>query len=306
MDNNLRASGAPSGSRPTLQQLDHALEAQAASRLERTLHHPVREIAVLLARTAGRLSSTARPARATTFWGDRMEVFLPEPVSLELFRFGYFDRGLTSILLRYLRPGDVFFDVGAHFGYFSLLASSLVGPEGRVLAFEPTPSTFGVLERNLLRHPNASAFRIALHAQRGRASFSDFGVRYSAYNSLFAPRLDERNRRRARAIRHVVETWAVDDFVADRGVVPDFVKIDAESAEYAVLRGMRHTVERRRPLISLEVGDFDLPNAPSSRTTIEFLLERGYEALEFRGGQIVPHSPRDRYDYTNLFFIPRP
>jgi FkbM family methyltransferase len=292
-------------SHPTVAQLSRALDFRAVSRLQRTLRHPARELAILIARATAHVSSRTCRASARTFWGEQMEVALPEPVSLELFRWGFFDRGLTTIMLNHLRPGGVFFDIGAHFGYFSLLAKALVGPEGRVLSFEPTPSTFAVLARNMRGHQGATAYRVAVHEHSGTTSFSDFGVLYSAYNSMFAPRLDERNRRRARAVQHVVETWSVDDFAADHGVVPDFVKIDAETAEYAILKGMSYTLKHRHPIICVEVGDFDLPDAPSSRAVVELLLEWGYGAYEFVNHEILPHTLRERYEYTNLLFVPR-
>ena len=293
------------GSRPTLQQLAGALEAQGANQLGGALRHPIREGSILFARVAGRLGLGTCRTRATTFWGERMEVVLPEPVSLEVFRFGFFDRALTSILLSYLRPGWVFFDVGAHFGYFSLLASALVGQEGRVLSFEPSPGTFRILEQNLRSHPNVAAYPVALYERRGQASFSDFGARFSAYNSMFAPRLEERIRRRVRSVERIVETWSLDGFAAAHNVAPDFVKIDAESAEYAIVQGMKHTVEQYRPLISVEVGDFDLPSAPPSRAVVDLLVEHGYQVLECIGGDVRPHAPRERYAYENLLFVPR-
>ena len=55
----------------------------------------------------------------------------------------------TSLLLSMLRPGDVFVDVGANIGYFSVLAASVVGDDGAVFAFEPDPDNFRLLRRNV-------------------------------------------------------------------------------------------------------------------------------------------------------------
>ena len=74
-------------------------------------------------------------------------VALPRPLFLVLRH--VFRPGLTDLLVRELRPGDVVLDVGANIGYYSVVASSLVGPEGRVLSIEPDPSHFARLRRSL-------------------------------------------------------------------------------------------------------------------------------------------------------------
>lgn len=58
---------------------------------------------------------------------------------------GSYEPELTFLLSRVLCPGWFVFDVGAHIGWFTVLSSSLVGPEGRVAAFEPDPTNFGLL-----------------------------------------------------------------------------------------------------------------------------------------------------------------
>ena len=60
---------------------------------------------------------------ATTFWGGRMEIVVPEAVSTQIFRYGFFEEDVCLFLLKSLRPGMVCVDVGAHFGFFTLLAS---------------------------------------------------------------------------------------------------------------------------------------------------------------------------------------
>src|SRR4051812_37113982 len=209
--------------------LEEAVDIAAASRLRRALRQPVRTTASLASSLAGRFSPLTFHVRARTFWGDRMEVVLPETVSLHIFRFGFFEEALTRVVLRCVEPGGVFLDIGAHFGYFSLLAADLVGSRGAVHSFEPTPGTFEVLKRNVGSRPNVHLVPMALHAKKGSMSISDFGLKNSAFNSMFAPRLSERSRSRMTETRHTVPVTTVDDFVAERGVAPTFVKIDAES-----------------------------------------------------------------------------
>ena len=80
--------------------------------------------------------------RATLFSGHTMTVVFPEPTSLAVSRYGFYEEGLTRMVLKYLKPDMTFLDVGAHVGYFTVLGSWLVGSGGQVHSFEPTPSTF--------------------------------------------------------------------------------------------------------------------------------------------------------------------
>ena len=86
--------------------------------------------------------------------------------------------------------------------------------------------------------------------------------------------------------------------------MPTFIKIDAESAEQRVLRGLRRTIEQHHPILSLEIGDYNLPGVPSSAELIRSIIEQGYDAFEYRDGTFVRHRLADHYGYDNLIFMP--
>ena len=69
-----------------------------------------------------------------------------------ILRDGMWEPAETALIRSQLKPGDTFIDVGANFGYYTVLASKLVGPTGRVIAFEPDPRSFQLLERNVARN----------------------------------------------------------------------------------------------------------------------------------------------------------
>jgi FkbM family methyltransferase len=229
----------------------------------------------------------------------------PEVVSECIFRAGFYEAGLTTMLIDHIRPGDTFLDVGAHFGYFSLLAATIVGRDGQVHAFEPTPSTYRTLLANVGGRSNITAVNQALYSVPTTLEFNDYGVQYSAYNSLFQPRLRESERRRVSSTVHKVEATTVDDYLATRGLSPHFIKIDAENAELDVLRGAEKTLAAGKTAVTIEVGDDDSAGAGRrSRDVIDHLTARGYEPREFRDGRLVRHEVRDRYEYDNLLFVP--
>jgi FkbM family methyltransferase len=243
-------------------------------------------------------------AKARTAWGQQLLVTLPDDVSVSLRWNGFFEYDLSAFYLRFLKAGMTFVDVGAHVGYFSLLASQAVGPRGRVIAFEPTPSTYTVLAANARGHDNVTPVNAAVWSEASTVALRDYGPCFSAYNSVFQPRLPDSVKPQLRERTHQVSAVRLDDYLAEQGAVPDAVKIDVESAEMEVLHGMNQVLTGPRPILSLEVGDMDVPGVTPSREVIETVLSHGYRPFELRDGRIRPHELRDRYTYENIVFAP--
>jgi FkbM family methyltransferase len=244
------------------------------------------------------------PRSAELFFGERMNVLLPEPVSVELYRCGYFEAGLSAAMIRLLKPGDTFFDVGSHFGYASLLACALVGQDGQVVAFEPTPLTQAILRQNLAEHSQAKVESFAMWRSPGTLLLNDFGLIGSAFNSFAEPRsefLSTQSR-----TRMLVPATTLDEYVLKTNMIPNFIKIDAESAEMAIIEGATQTLSTHRPIVTLEVGDFDIPGVPTSRDLVSCMIDSRYHAYEVNRFRLEKHQLRDRYQYDNLIFLPRP
>lgn len=265
--------------------------------LRSPLHLPWSKLMEVLAR---RMRTVFRK-RANTFWGGKMLVLVPEPVSMTIYRYGFFEEELTGTVMAKLKPGMVFFDIGAHFGYFSLLAAHLVGSSGSVHAFEPTPSTFAVLKENTADKPNIKINNLALWSQATNIAFLDYGVEWSAFNSVGESQVH--NNMVSPGIEptrcNVVAT-TLDDYVQQTGARPGFIKIDAEGAETMILQGGSRALRECRPMITLEVGDQEGETSSKSRALIEFAIGLGYTPFEHVDGRTVPHQLRDRYAYGNM------
>lgn len=153
---------------------------------------------------------------------------------------GLHEPGEMMFTLRFLRPGDLFVDVGANIGIYSCLA---LGRAARVLAFEPTPDARTVLHENLARNGGDYDVRdVALADAEGTASFrSDL----DSSNHLLrgAQALD--------AASITVQVRRLDDELgAERAAL---IKVDAEGFDADVLRGGREVLERDRPPLLVEV-----------------------------------------------------
>lgn len=238
------------------------------------------------------------------FTGQRMRVVVPEIVGDELCRHGRIEPDLTQVLLDTLRPGMVFVDIGAHYGYHSLVASGAVGPSGTVIALEPGRAVLPLLRENTAGVANITVEAVAACARTGPVLLRDFGVGNSALSTIHAAaRVPPAERERLQATTYEVDGVALDDHLLARGIRPDFVKIDAEGAELDILRGMRRILTEVGPTVAMEVGDYEGMTSPATAASLDCLEGFGYRALEWRAGALHPHRRCTRYGYGNLFFV---
>lgn len=233
------------------------------------------------------------PAR--TFWGGPIHVVLPELVACELHRYGVIEPGLTKMFIDLVEPGMTVFDVGAHYGYYSLLAARR---GARVHAFEPATSTLSLLTRNVAS--TATVVAKGVWSSTGTLRFQDFGDAHSAVNTFLEPKDPDLA---GPGRTYPVEVTSLDDYVGATGAAPQLVKIDAEGAEVEVLRGAADTIRRQRPIVAVEVGDTG--GTTGSRALLEHALTLGYEAFEMTLSGRQRHELRDVYAYGNILLLPR-
>jgi FkbM family methyltransferase len=268
------------------------------SRIMRVATHPMKAYYPELLRIAGLSHRLA----ARTFWSGKMEAVIPEEVSTHIWRYGYFEEDVCIFLFRRLREGMAFLDIGAHFGFFTLLGSYLVGKRGRVLAFEPTPTTYKQLVRNVCGCSNVEAYHCAAFDRDGEVTIQDYGLQKCAWNSIGRPRDSTGLLAAERSI--TVQARKIDSFVGEKGYERvDLVKVDVESSELCVLRGMIEVLNTHRPDLIVEVGDFGVSGVSRSKEMVLWLQEMGYSPYEVRDGAIVKHRTKTHYGYGNLLFL---
>ncbi len=234
-----------------------------------------------------------------TLWGDKMSFYLPEGNAI--YYYGFFEANLTNFLLNYLKDGDTVLDVGAHVGYYSMLASKLIGNTGQVHSFEPTPRTFNTLKENTISKGNVSVNNNAVLDQETEIEFVDYGPKFSAFNS-FQKRTSEEMKFLSEPEKIKVKTISLDKYCNSKNIKPDFIKIDAEGAEHLILQAMLDIIKNIKPLITIEVAGEDEWKDNCSKS-IEFLQNHGYIAYEIDiNGFIKRHIQKDTYSYDNLLF----
>ncbi len=229
----------------------------------------------------------------------RFKVVNGETVSGGIAAYGIFEPELTAAFLRLVEPGWVVADVGMHLGYYTTLFASLVGPSGFVHAFEPTPSTRELASANVGQFTNIRVHPLAAWSSAQKLTFHDYGPQWMAFNSFTAARVKAGP---PQPREFTVETISLDAFRLELDRKIALIKIDAESAEQEILKGAQQLLKTDRPLVSLEVGDFD--GSPASRRLVEMLQQTGYRAWEFSADRFVAHQARANYEYDNLVFAP--
>lgn len=164
---------------------------------------------------------------------------------------GYWEIWLTLFLARNLRRGMVVADVGANFGYYSLMCAEFVGPAGKVVAVEPNPAAADLLQRTISLNgfrDRTSVERVALDSESGGRVL------------LYVPHSEPKNALVVASHEVVdqsaghmvgVASMTMDDLLADYPAV-DLIKIDAEGSEERIYAGMQAIVERHRPMIVME------------------------------------------------------
>lgn len=222
-------------------------------------------------------------------WNRRMRATsLDRLLYLGLHRSGWMGEAERALLRRIVHPGMRVIDVGANVGLYSLLFAELVGIEGSVLAFEPEPNLFAMLQANCARNAacNVSAVQRALGRENRRVIFHR-----SAFNS-------GDNRLGARSSAHQpveVDLVRFDDL--EPNFVPDFIKIDVQGHELDALAGMEKALAANRSVrVVFEFSPAAAEAAGGSPgELLEFFAARDFILYTTGGGR-----PRRVSDFNRL------
>jgi FkbM family methyltransferase len=202
-------------------------------------------------------------------------------------------------LRRFLRPGDVAIDIGAHTGDTTIPIALAVGPSGVVLALEPNPYAFPVLERTAaLNRDKTHIVPLNFAAMRtdgtyefhyGEAGYCNGGYHEGMskwlHGSAFTVQVQGKN------LQAFLETTHAD-------LIPRLrlIKVDAEGFDLAVLETVEHLIRSRRPYLQVEM--FSLRKSPSGyrRRLYDFLVDHAYDVHRMDGENYL----RERVTPANL------
>lgn len=206
---------------------------------------------------------------ATTYFGAYVRCDLNDLIQRTIYHFGLWEPNNSAVVESILKPGDVFVDVGANVGYYSLLASRLVGRSGRVIAIEASPSIFAQFSSNLLLNNVKNVVPINVAA-------SDVASKLNVYR---APRTNQGRTSTAPESGYPLEA-TVDAVPLDELISPEdrartkLVKVDVEGAELPILQRLLATLDKFGPNLHV-IAEMSGDNAEAFRG----FLDRDYQAF---------------------------
>ena len=186
---------------------------------------------------------------------------------------GEHEAWVQDLLCKDLGEGDCFYDVGAHIGFFSLIAARVVGPTGCVTAFEPDPGNTSVFRANRERNrmSQIEVVEAAVWASSGLMKFE--------LSNKLSGGMEGRVTEDTNTISDVIEVMSIslDDYIFEqKGKPPNFIKIDVEGGESAVLSGALGALNKFKPRLLCEI------HSPSVAGPLKDLLARfGYSIKDF-------------------------
>jgi FkbM family methyltransferase len=186
---------------------------------------------------------------------------------------GNYELPIQEALARLLASGNVFYDIGANAGFFTLLASRLVGPKGRVFAIEPMPENVASVREQIEVNglANVEVIEAAAGAQAGMATLHVPGG-----NNSMAHLGEARGAEASLQVKIVT----LDDFVREHPA-PSVLKIDVEGAEDSVLAGSTAVIATR-PRFLIELHGLDCGKAVTER-----LGRAGYRFEDLAGRPVA-------------------
>ena len=184
---------------------------------------------------------------------------------------------VQKILAARLRPGAVFYDLGANIGLFTLLAARLVGDSGKVFSFEPDPENAARLRRNILRNgfTNATVVESGIWSATGELNFVVSGTASPDHG------IGKFVTAESAAAGTLIPCVSLDDFIKN-APPPDAIKCDVEGAEVEALRGGTKMLQSRHPWIICEMH-----SDANRRVSTELLANLGYTTTTLDGDHVL-------------------
>lgn len=228
----------------------------SASKFRRMLMKPFKYFnAIIFREVIYEQKKIEKEVTSDTFFDVKMHLLLPSSTDIYLTGGKSQDSEirLARFLINNLENGDTFVDVGAHYGYFTLLGSKLVGNNGKVYSFEASPITYRILNKNTQNKTNINSLNFAVSDEFSALKFYEFPNLYSEYNTLNVNQFKNENWFSEYKPKEVdIESIILDDFLSDEKVYPKIFKIDVEGAENKVINGLRSYLTKNSPFIVME------------------------------------------------------
>jgi len=147
---------------------------------------------------------------------------------------------------RIIKPEMFVLDIGANMGYYSLLSVKLMKGTGKIISFEPTSEGFKRLKTNVLKNSFKDIF-----LEKIGISNENKELKAKIRSSWKMKELED-------PIEEEISLMKLDDYVKQNKLKKiDFIKIDVDGYGYEILKGAKNTLEKHRPILCIEMGNYE-------------------------------------------------
>ena len=231
-------------------------------------------------------------------------MYLDKQDSLCLSINNIYEKFETDLVKQEINKGDVVIDIGANIGYYTLIFAKLVGDTGKVFAFEPDPTNFELLRKNIEinGYKNVILEKKALSDKEGKVTLV---LNKENTGGHYISKQPTKNSIQVDAI-------TVDDYFKNFGYKIDFIKMDVEGAESMVLKGMANLLKHNADLkMMVEYNSSAIRNMGLEPTSyLKLLIKNGFRLIDINSKNMKientdVQSLVKKYDdeYTNLLCV---
>jgi FkbM family methyltransferase len=283
-----------------LQKLSSVERLASTSKLGRLLHHPIKYgYAIVFKEFIYPKKKLVITKTTKTFYNETMHIDLPAATDIYLTggKSHSSEIRLAKFMILNINEGSQFLDIGAHYGYFALLAATLVGNKGMVYAFEPSVKNNRLLHLNCSNKKNITVFEEAISEMKETLTFYEFPNLYSEYNSMDVEQFKQEPWfQNFKPERIDIQATTIDNITQEGAFIPALIKIDVEGAEYKVIKGADTFLQHHTPILIIEYVSPERHNE-AHKKAVQLLVERhGYKTYTIQNdGSIKPVIDLDQY-----------
>jgi FkbM family methyltransferase len=223
-----------------------------------------------------------------------------EHIQQQLFWYGYYEKELGDLLKKTIKPGDVFLDLGANIGYFSLLVANN-SPSAKVISFEPVRGLFQNMNENIslnniknILTVNAAVGEISEEKELFVSASDNLGMSSFHQPGNYSGKTEK------------VKVVAIDDWFKTSGLSRiDIIKLDIEGSELAALKGMKEVLQKQKPILIVEVNPETLSMFNLKPSNIyNYLKQLNFEGfLILENGRLEYLTQPEINQTTNVLFM---
>ena len=271
----------------------------------RVVHHPINNLyAAIINRIVYPITKRSVEVKANLFFGTKL--FCQLPANAHFFLFGMKSHDseirLTKYFIRNLKSKKVFFDIGAHVGFYSLLANKIMGPGSKVVSFEASSQTFKWLQKNVGQFENIQPVHAAVCNQSGEIDFIELPERFAEDNSIYTT---NKNLPLSK-----VTCLQLDNYCDSEKIYPEIIKMDVEGAEIEALLGMKTLLQSSKLILVMEYWRDVKHKTGAQDNAKKILFENGFkqfviddEGNLFETNQSEMMMDKNHINSDNLVFM---